>query len=121
MIDRIRTALLFAAAVTALLMTAISPAAAQELEPLTIADILPGECGPAPVIVGQYSDCRFPLARPVTLDPAGGPYLADVEGAHDEEVGLGLFRLAEQGLAERTRAGREGPGARVRGLSGDGQ
>ncbi len=25
-------------------------------------------------------------------------------GAHDEEVGLGLFRLTEQGLAERSQA-----------------
>ena len=77
MIDRIRNTLLLAAAVAALLMVPLSPASAQESEMLTVDDILPGDCSPALIVVGQYSDCRFPLARPVTLDTDGGPYLAD--------------------------------------------
>jgi len=87
MIDRIRNTLLLAAAVAALLMVPHSPASAQESEMLTVDDILPGDCSPALIVVGQYSDCRFPLARPVTLDTDGGPYLADIEGAHDEDNG----------------------------------
>ncbi|MBU1493049.1 MAG: M64 family metallopeptidase [Actinobacteria bacterium] len=85
MIDRMLIVLVLGAATGALLAALAAPAAAQEPPTLTVDDILPGECAPTPILIGQYSDCRFPLARPVVLDPFGGPYLADVEGSYDEQ------------------------------------
>ncbi len=69
----------------ALLLAVPTSASAQEDGYLQVADILPGECGPVPVVVGQHVDCRFPLAREVMLDPLGGPYMTNVEGRYDEE------------------------------------
>jgi len=86
MIDRIWAPLRPAIVLLVLLLLAVpSPASAQEDGYLQVEDILPGECGPVPVVTGQPVDCRFPLAREVTLDPWGGPYLTDVEGRFDEE------------------------------------
>ncbi len=69
----------------ALLLAVPRSASAQETGYLRVDDILPGECGPVPVVTGQHVDCRFPLAREVMLDPLGGPYVTDVEGRYDEE------------------------------------
>ena len=33
---------------------------------------------------GRHTDCRFPLARDVVLDPFGGPLVADVDVPYDE-------------------------------------
>jgi hypothetical protein len=48
-------------------------------------DVLPGSCLPDRVLAGQRVDCRFPLGRPLPLDPVGGPYVADVDLGYDEE------------------------------------
>ena len=46
---------------------------------LEITDVLDGSCLPEQVVVGQYVDCRFPLARDLPLDPDGGPYATEVD------------------------------------------
>jgi misacylated tRNA(Ala) deacylase len=52
---------------------------------LRIEQVRAGSCRPAEVVVGQKVDCRFPMADPaLTLDPWGGPYVADVDLPYDE-------------------------------------
>lgn len=72
-------------AIVATMVVAGASASAQEQEFLQVGDILPGVCDPSPIVVGQQTDCRFPLARPVVLDPLGGPYVADVAGSYDDD------------------------------------
>jgi len=77
--------LLRLATATAMALVLVPAASAQEDPTLQIDDILPGVCEPNPVVVGQHTDCRFPLARDVEPDPLGGPLVADVDVAYDED------------------------------------
>ncbi|MBM3696745.1 MAG: hypothetical protein FJW79_12600, partial [Actinobacteria bacterium] len=60
--------------------------AAEPGEFLRLDQVLPGRCEPEVVQMFDAVDCRFPVAdRAATLDPWGGPYLADVDLPYDEQ------------------------------------